>query len=123
MPEVEVHTPHKTTIDLKEAVHETKNWRMVLYPFMQEKVLRGFYIPMKDIIDLAKMHEEAIAVRGYFILNDPKHFTDVRIALVPVGADGKDILARKGPAGDEQSTIYDFTQPCPHLCDKDSPLY
>jgi hypothetical protein len=123
MSEVEVKVPHKTTISLVEAVHETENWRMVLFPFMQEKVLRGFYIPMKDIIDLAKMHEDAIAVRGYFILNDPKRFTDVRIALVPVGEDGKDILFRKNLAGEEQSTIYDFTQPCPHLCDEGSPLY
>lgn len=125
MSNVELHIPPKTTLHLHTAVKETENWRMVLFPFMQEKVLRGFYIPMKDIMDLAKMHEEAIAVRGYFTLADPKHFTDVKIALVPVDKHGKDILHRPGKAGEEEghSTIYDFTQPCPHLCDKESPLY
>jgi hypothetical protein len=42
-----------------------------------------------------------------------------------VGLDGKDIVSAPPSLGlgDGQSTIYDFTSPCPTNCDKASILY
>jgi hypothetical protein len=124
MSEVKPLNPkHKPSIGREKAVQEAANWRMIMHPFMGDKVLRGFYIPMEDILDLAEMHKEATWVRGYFIIENPDKFTNVRLALVPVSPDGKDILTKKGLEGEEESTIYDFTQPCPHLCDEKSPMF
>lgn len=124
MPKLTSFTPQRTTISLEKAVTGTTNWRMILYPFMNDNVIRGFYIPIQDIVELGKMHQECEGVRGYFSLEEPEKFTSVKMILVPVDKNGHDILSKPaGDNGEEESTIYDFTQPCPHLCDTVSPLY
>ena len=110
------------TISVEQAIAETKNWRQILTPFMGENVLRGFYIPISDIVNLGNFHHVE-GVRGYLCLTDPGDFSSIKFILVPVGDDGKDILRMPGDAGDDDSTIYDFTRPCPAFCDQDSPLY
>jgi hypothetical protein len=123
MPDVTIKPLQKSTIPLQEAITETTNWRNWITPHMNNDIIRAFFIPIQDIIELAKMHEEAVGVRAYLMLPDPQQIGTVKIAIVPVTKDGKDILTKKNETSDEQSTIYDFTQPCPHLCDTDSKLY
>ena len=78
---------------------------------------------MEDILELAAIHDKAMGVRGYFILENLENYRSVRLAMVPVSNEGKDMLTRIADDGSEESAIYDFTQPCPHLCDDQSPLY
>jgi hypothetical protein len=123
MPDVTIKPLQKTTIPLQQAILETTNWRNWIQLHMNDHIIRAFYIPIQDIIELAKMHEDVEGVRAYLMLPDPQQIATVKVAIVPVTKDGKDILRKKNETSDEQSTIYDFTQPCPHLCDTDSQLY
>jgi hypothetical protein len=123
MPDVIIKPLQGTTITLQQAILETTNWRNWIQPHMNDHVIRAFYIPIQDIIELAKMHEGIEGVRAYLMLPDPQQIATVKVAIVPVTKDGKDVLRKKSETSDEQSTIYDFTQPCPHLCDTDSELY
>ena len=47
--------------------------------------------------------------------------------LVPVDVNNLDVLSIQVPgisgSDETQSSIYDFTSPCPQLCDIDSPLF
>jgi hypothetical protein len=123
MPDVTIKPLQSTTIPLQQAILETTNWRNWIQPHMNDHIIRAFYIPIQDIIELAKMHEGVEGVRAYLMLPDPQQIATVKVAIVPVTKDGKDILRKKSDTIDEQSTIYDFTQPCPHLCDTGSDLY
>ena len=123
MPDVTIKPLQSTTIPLQQAILETTNWRNWIQPYMHDHIIRAFYIPIQDIIELAKMHEDVEGVRAYLMLPDPQQIATLKVAIVPVTKEGKDILRKKSETSDEQSTIYDFTQPCPHLCDTDSDLY
>lgn len=114
------------TISLKHAETLTANWRQVMQPLMGDHLLRGFFIPSLDLMGLFTLHEKTgcLGVRGYLCLTDPHDISSVELILVPVGHDGKDILNIPDASGEgRESTIYDFTQPCPSQCDTSSPLY
>jgi hypothetical protein len=115
------------TIGLEMAVNMTTNWRNYLGKAMGEN-FRGFLIPFADIQNIMEIHKDKdlMGVRGYMSLADENTLSSVRFILVPVDSDGKDIVDMHvvGDADDDtQSTIYDFTQPCPAFCDMKSPLY
>ncbi|MGN7785613.1 hypothetical protein ACTJIJ_13875 [Niabella sp. 22666] len=63
--------------------------------------------------------------KGYAGLKpDNEEESDMHVLIVPVTKDGKDMLEAPGlstHAG--ESTIFDFSSPCPATCDLDSPLY
>lgn len=108
-------------------------------------IFRGFKIPLKDlksILKAAKQYnkgrekdEKINAVRAYLAMGEPDHSNDqspVHILLLPVAGskDKPSSPALKAAVKDqdlfivqEQSTIYDFTTPCPDMCDIESPLY
>jgi hypothetical protein len=105
------------------AIQETKNWRNILKPIMGDNVIRGFFIPIADVTAVATMHNVS-GMRGYFCLTDKDDFSSISFILVPVDEHNNDILSEKiGSTEEEESTIYDFTKPCPHFCDLTSPLY
>jgi hypothetical protein len=105
-------------------------------------IFRGFKIPLKDlknILKVAKKYnkqkkkaEKINAVRAYIAMGEPDSERDeglVHILLLPV-AGNIDKTKPKNLKGNDlflnnegQSVIYDFTTPCPNICDTDSPLY
>jgi hypothetical protein len=126
----------KHTIPSEEAVFRTTQWRSLYMQKMkceEKHVLKAFLIPIEDIIELYNFYKEhtdlnITGVRGYIGHNPLGPVTedlDVDMLLVPVTADGKDVtevppgLAETGAT----STIYDFTNPCPTVCDTTSILY
>lgn len=120
-----------------EAVERTTNWRQLYQEVMEcedKDILRAFYIPIEDIIALHKYFKEhkheVKGVRGYFGHNplvpiSPEIY-ETEMLLCPVDKDGNDILSAPPGLGaivEGASTIYDFTAPCPTLCDTSSILY
>jgi hypothetical protein len=124
------------SIDKETAIGRTTQWRGLYKDTMKCKdpeVLRGYFIPIEDIISLYEFFKNGgvplRGVRGYLGYDplDPiaPAQLNLDLLLVPVSADGKDIL--EAPAqlglGDGTSTIYDFSEPCPVECDTSSVLY
>ncbi|MEP6677392.1 MAG: hypothetical protein ABJA78_19685 [Ferruginibacter sp.] len=111
------------TISLEDGVTITTNWRDFIGPIMaSENYIRAFYIPIDDITSLAAFHQVK-AVRAYLALEDVTDPSTLKLAMVPVDDDGKDILFCASEIAGKQSAIYDFTSPCPQSCDVDSPLF
>ncbi|MFM6926453.1 MAG: hypothetical protein ACKOU7_13180 [Ferruginibacter sp.] len=88
--------------------------------------IHAFNIPMQDIASLADF-TKCPSVRAYLGMSDPKDISTLKLVLVPVDITNTDILSIQVPDGSgglvEQSSIYDFTSPCPQNCDIDSPLF
>ncbi|MBL0144402.1 MAG: hypothetical protein IPP48_00110 [Chitinophagaceae bacterium] len=116
----------KDTITEQVAINITTNWRDYIGKIEpDDKYIRAFNIPMSDIQNLADF-SKCPSVRAYLAMETPGDISTLKIILVPVDADNKDVLSIPvGQAGaeDEQSSIYDFTNPCPKICDVDSPLF
>lgn len=110
-------------------------------------VFRGFKIPLKDLKNIMKVAkkynkqkkkaEKINAVRAYLAMGEPAKGKDdglVHVLLLPVAGNvdkttppatasgpikGSDLFINE----DGDSVIYDFTTPCPNICDTESPLY
>ncbi|PJJ83599.1 hypothetical protein [Mucilaginibacter auburnensis] len=135
-------TETRVIIPIPEAIERTTNWRN----FMKSKtaeaddkmIPKAVYISKQDIMSMAKQCEadESIAgVRAYFTLNDEfseQFKNEVTFLMVLVRASdvkpfGEDILY----IGDDgkvntvagNSNVYDYTTPCPDVCDVTSPLF
>ena len=102
------------TISLKDAKAWTKKWRdqhgkltatngktELNFPW------KAFLMPHNDLTGL--LGESAVSVRFYFGIDDTN---DLRVLIVGVDAKGNDM----------SNMIFDFTSPCPTICDKSSPL-
>lgn len=130
-----------TPIPENQAIADTHNWREFYGSTMGvdpngPDVFRGFRIPISDfheLLDKAREIDESspgnpvVAVRAYLARHTEGAEKDsMHVVLVPVvAADdqvaypyGKDMLSFQG-----ESTIYDFTTPCPEQCDTRSQLY
>ncbi len=88
--------------------------------------IRAFNIPMEDITSLADF-SKCPSVRAYLGMSDPTDISTIKLVLVPVDENNDDILSIQVPglSGSDvtQSSIYDFSTPCPQLCDINSPLF
>lgn len=109
------------------AVTYTTNYRNYISGIDKDpNYIRAFNIPMSDIQSLADF-TKCPSVRAYLGMSDPKDISTLKLVLVPVDSFNNDILSIQvpGDAGEDedQSSIYDFTTPCPQLCDIDSPLF
>lgn len=109
-------------VGINDAIQETFAWRQIMKPFMKDNLLRGFFIPIEDVKRIAEMHNVE-GMRGYFCLKTPGDFSSISFLVVPVADDGKDIITKHSAEEEGDSTIYDFTRPCPEFCDTTSPLY
>lgn len=116
------------TIPEQEAVGITTNWRNYISGIDSDpNYIKAFNIPMVDIQELAAF-TQCTSVRAYLSMKVPGDITSLSLILVPVDKNNKDILSIPLPNGAseeaaEQSTIYDFSTPCPQACDVDSPLF
>jgi len=137
------------TISLAEAIKRTKNWRNFVLkllgasseqknmqaasqPLLNQQIFRAINIQMDDINWLKAQHPEARAIRLYLSLPDPNHPYQITGILVPVDGQNTDLLTdvidknmslEELMNSTESSTIYDFTQPCPSVCNVSSPLF
>jgi len=138
----------RTRITLKEAIRRATFWRELLVSIPGEnggsdqisapliptqRIFRAININMNDIDQLKKDHPEARSIRLYMSLPDPKYPYNICGMLVPVDENNNDMLTTSSDGeslsqeeilnSTSRSTIYDFTTPCPNLCDTQSPLF
>ncbi len=112
----------------------------VFFPLTNEKLIpKAVYISRQDIVDLAAIlenDETLIGARAYFTMLDDHQHTpyeenEVKFLLVPVMEaegypNGQDLPFVKGtsdPDSIADSNLYDFTCPCPSMCDTTSVLF
>jgi hypothetical protein len=104
----------------------------------ETNIPRAILIPIDDLMAIVEKytitdadgntHNTLSGVRAYFAVKvtDMDLDDDVTALIVAVDKNGKDIInTSKGLLGedDEDSEIYDFTRPCPDICDPESPLF
>jgi hypothetical protein len=133
-------------ISLDDAIKVTEEWREYFAKIIGDpncdspNVFRGFTIPLSDIQNLVKMAEDnpdVTGVRAYIAKGEVSPGGEVigdkiHIVLLPITGDcemsqeakigipvTKDLYYNKTGA----SAIYNFTTPCPELCDFESDLY
>ncbi|MGV3547518.1 MAG: hypothetical protein ACO1N4_10685 [Pedobacter sp.] len=127
------------TVPLQEAVDRVTRFRNQLIDKVpQANIPRAVFIPIADLMaiiekfqsldDHGNIRNSLTGVRAYFAVKegDEDLQDDVTALIVPVDLGGSDIVAHtNGLGGDEEddSDIYDFTQPCPSKCDEESPLF
>ncbi len=115
------------TLTEQQGIDVTTNWRTYISVIdTNPNYIRAFNIPMSDIQNLAEF-TKCPSVRAYLAMDNPKDASTLKIILVPVDANNNDVLSIPIDAavagGDTQSSIYDFTNPCPQICDINSPLF
>lgn len=125
------------TVPLDEAIARVTRFRDQLIKQVPEaNIPRAVFIPIADIMAIIEKFQDLdehgnirnslTGVRAYFAVKDGDQALpdDVTALIVPVDLAGSDIVAHPNGLGDEDdSDIYDFTQPCPDKCDPESPLF
>jgi hypothetical protein len=117
---------YPNTISLEEGIAITTNWRNYMNPNGENPdFIRAFFIPLDDIKYLYDLTKEygGEGVRAYIGLEKEGDPSSAKLAIVPTsGAEpGTDVL--DDPNDNLESTIFDFTTPCPQACDFSSPLF
>lgn len=124
----------QNTVSLDTAKKWIKEWRDQESTYNKYNELKAFNIPLADLQEVLK--EKGVAsVRAYigvakFENHDtkpPEVMYQEKLLIVGVDKNGKDMISdKKKPGmlgdGDEGDDIYDFVDPCPDMCDPDSPL-
>lgn len=138
----------RTRIPLTVATERAKAWRELLgsvpvsgvngeasvpaKPLVPpQRIFRAININMDDIKQLIEDQPDAKSVRVYLSLPNPAYPYQICGLIVPVDQNNNDMLFIEGHGLSKEeaiktskiSTIYDFTTPCPNLCDTDSPLF
>lgn len=110
------------SIPTSDAVTFAKNWRnsgtqLKLTTLGQ---IKGFFIPKDDLDNLFNIvsNGNGAGCRAYFGIDFMAPIPFLRFMLVPTTDEEVDLWEVNG-----ESTIYDFTRPCPSQCDTTSPLY
>ena len=121
----------KNTITLRKAIKWTARWRKLKACLNPQERCRAFNIPKIDLQEV--LQEEGVAsVRAYMGLQEQidEHgnlkFIE-KLVIVGVDAEGKDMLPvdesnNNAFLFEEDGYVYDFTAPCPDVCDDQSPL-
>ncbi len=118
------------TITEEDAIRITTNWRNFMGKGNPD-FIRAFEIPLDDLVNAAALTQKygGVGVRAYIGLNAEGDPNSAKLAIVPIDVKGNDILkvpmqeGQKAVADEEESTIFDFTNPCPQACDLNSPLF
>jgi len=116
------------SVPLSTAKQWCTNWLTTYKKYFpgakDQEVLRGFTIPIEDILELANVHAQCSGVRAYLAIADLNDPQTAKILLVPIDEKGHDIPTEKFTTiVPPPSHIYDFTLPCPAQCDVTSPLF
>jgi hypothetical protein len=124
----ESHSPK--TITLHEAENRIANWSKA-----NPNMVKAFAFDINEVTYLlnnlpktiSAIQPEYGALRFYLGLNDAGVYS---LMMVPVegpydpdhNVPGKDVVMSV-TEDSRESSIYDFSSPCPHLCDRNSPLF
>ena len=119
------------TITLKTAINWATNWRKLESTYNKYNECKAFNIPKIDLQEV--LAEDGVAsIRAYLgvkeTVNPKTKETTYEEKLMIVGVDknNKDMIstvkATDGLGDGDEDDIYDFTDPCPSVCDPDSPL-
>ncbi|MEE9407024.1 MAG: hypothetical protein V3V28_02995 [Polaribacter sp.] len=108
-------------IPLTTAQNWVKRWRDEESSYNTHNECFAFNIPLIDLQEV--INEKGVAsIRGYLGVDENNV---EKLLIVGVNAQGKDMitipksdLRAIGDGGD----IYDFSEPCPSVCDDDSPI-
>lgn len=128
------------TIPVKDAQIRVANFRKQLAASVsRERIPRAVLIPINDLLAIIEKYStidddgnvvnSLQGVRAYFAVKetDKDLPDDITALIVPVDSEGNDLINDKSGVGlgdpDDDSGIYDFTKPCPDLCDPESPLF
>ncbi|SCC48757.1 hypothetical protein GA0116948_110127 [Chitinophaga costaii] len=133
------------TIPVGEAMARAYQWRQLVQsiytgtadaathtPVPSQCIFRAIHIDMDDIIFLREQHPDAKSIRVYLSIADPSLQLQITGMLVPVDYNNRDMIYTQTPDARPESalrqdasvsTVYDFTQPCPTLCDPQSLLF
>lgn len=107
------------TISLETAISWAKKWRKKEGTYNNHYKVKAMFIPKDDITAL--LSKEIDGVRAYLGVDE----NDVE-KLILVGTklkEGTDIYEDLLPGStNTYAEIYDFTRPCPHMCDPKSVL-
>jgi hypothetical protein len=133
-------------IPLQTGIDRTAYWREYYknyfppFPPSPDGILRGFFIPLEDLQNLLTYHNQdpmMCGVRVYLSLENGGDYASADVLLVPVvktnddppgPTNTQDLLiplpcAQTAADSEELYSIYDFTRPCPDICDINSPLF
>lgn len=117
----------KNTISLQIAKEWAKEWRDDEASYNKYFECRAFNIPKKDLKEVLR-EKGTKSVRAYIGVEKKEVEGEIvfieKLMLVGVDKNGKDMISSAdGVTLDEEGgDIYDFSEPCPNLCDDESPL-
>lgn len=114
-------------IPLELAVQYTTAWRTGSSSIKLNAIgfVKAFNIKREDIDQLYLLMPHDGSCRAYLGVDESVVPNVPKLLLVPVDADNNDILHIEGTDEDDssgQSTIFDFTTPCPSMCAPSSVL-
>ncbi|OQP68250.1 hypothetical protein [Niastella populi] len=127
------HHRHGGRIPLEQAKKEIKRWKEHIADMGDDcpyDYVQSFFIPMEDIKRLYEnyQHLHPTGVRAYIGIKEKneKGCAPLRLLLVP--ATKHTDFYNNGPLADEagnnagNSSVYDFTMPCPDVCASENDL-
>ncbi len=100
-------------IPLNDAIAYSVNWRTIAEQnLMPDNYIKAFKIPILDFKEI--MHENAVGIRAYIgdTINNEK-----KLLIVGLDANDNDMIDYANG-----QFVFDFTTPCPNMCDQNSPL-
>ncbi len=128
------------TIPLEEAVARVTRFREKMIQsaaIPESNIPRAVLIPIDDLLAIIMKYSTVDqegnvkstlqGVRTYFAIKkeDEDLPDEVTALVVAVDLEGNDLINTTVGLGDdgEGTEIYDFTRPCPDICDPESPLF
>ena len=118
---------NKNIISLKIAKNWANRWRNKESNYNLHHECRAFNIPLIDLQEVIK-EEGVTSVRGYIGVEEKIVEGEVvfeeKLMIVGVDANGKDMISSIDGVSlsSDSNDIFDFTTPCPTVCDTESPL-
>lgn len=110
--------PEENMITLEDAKRFTAKWRGEEGTYNAHHELHAFVIPTSDLQEV--LAENPDAVRAYLGVDD---LGEEKLMIVGTRYDkDTDTYVDIIPVSKLNSGIYDFSRPCPNLCDINSPL-
>ncbi len=118
----------RNTISLATAKEWAKEWRDDQASYNKYYQCRAFNIPKKDLVEV--LAEDGVeSIRAYIgvekieVKGKQTVFTE-KLMIVGVNKLGKDMISSSDglTLDDGKGSIFDFSDPCPDVCDGDSPL-
>ncbi|TKC08373.1 hypothetical protein FA048_14555 [Pedobacter polaris] len=124
------------TIPLNAAIARVTRFRDQMKGQIPDtNIPRAILIPISDLMAIVEKYSSLDddgnitnslqGVRAYFAvkLTDQQLDDDVTALIVAVDKEGKDLIPTSDELQGGDSEIYDFTKPCPDVCDPESPLF